>query len=182
MGFGVKWRKWIESCITTSRISLLFNGSPYKPFKMGRGLRQGDPLSPFLFVLVAEVLNKILIQTANMGLFKGLQIGGKRETLTHLQFADDTLLFCEANELYLQNIKKVLLSFQSFSRLAVNYSKSGLIVFGKDDHWANRIARQLECKLVQLPITYLGVPLGANMRKLSSWQAVIDKVQSRLDT
>ena len=69
MGFGVKW---IESCITTSTISILFNGNPCKPFKMGRGLRQGDPLSPFLFVLVAEVLNKLLVKAANMGLFKGL--------------------------------------------------------------------------------------------------------------
>jgi len=101
MEFGVKWRKWIESCITTSRISILFNGCPCKPFKMGRGLRQGDPLSPFLFVLVVEVLNRVLIKAANMGLFKELQIGSHRETLTHLQFANDTLLFCEANELYL---------------------------------------------------------------------------------
>jgi len=97
-----------------------------------------------------------------------LQVGGKRETITHLQFADDTLLFCEANEMFLQNIKRILLSFQSFSGLAVNYSKSGLIVFGKEESWANEIADKLECMLVQLPITYLGVPLGANMRKTSS--------------
>jgi len=60
-------------------------------------------------------------------------VGGKRETITHLQFADDTLLFCEANELQLKNIKRVLLSFQAFSGLAVNYSKSGLIVLGKGE-------------------------------------------------
>ena len=128
MGFGIKWRKWIASCITTSRISIIFNGCPCKPFRMGRGLRQGDPLSPFLFVLVTEVLNRVLIRAAEVGLFKGLQIGSHRETLTHLQFADDTLLFCEANEIYLQNLKKVLLSFQAFSGLAVNYSKSSLLV------------------------------------------------------
>ena len=78
-------------------------------------------------------------------------------------------------------LKKVLLSFQTFSGLAVNYSKSGLIVFSKDDQWANRVATHLECKLVQLPCTYLGVPLGANMRKLSSWQPMIDRIQSRLN-
>ena len=63
----------------------------------------------------------------------------------------------------------------------MNYSKSDLIVFGKDEEWANGVARQLKCNLVQLPVTYLGVPLG-NMRKMSSWQCVIDKVQSRLNT
>ena len=72
MGFGVKLRKWIEACITTAKISILFNGSPCKPFRMARGLRQGDPLSPFLFVVVAEVLNRMLMQASSMGLFQGL--------------------------------------------------------------------------------------------------------------
>ena len=182
MGFGEKWRKWIDSCISTPKISILFNGNPCKPFKTGRGLRQGDPLSPFLFVLVAEVLNRLMIKAASMGLYQGLQVGGNRETLTHLQFADDTLLFCEPNELYLQNIKRVLLSFQTFSSLAVNYSKSGLLVLGKNEEWANRVASHLECQLVKLPVTYLGVPLAANMRRRSSWQCVIDKIQNRLNT
>jgi len=131
---------------------------------------------------VAEVLNKLTVKASNMGLFQGLQVGRRREKLTHLQFADDTLLFCEANELYLQGIKRALLSFQTYSGLAVNYSKSAVLVFGKDEEWANEIARQLECRLVKLPITYLGVPLGANMRKMSSWQGVIDKIQNRLNT
>jgi len=119
---------------------------------MDRGLRQGDPLSPFLFVLVAEVLSRMLMKASSMGLFQGLQVGKKKETITHLQFADD---IAEANELYLQNIKRILLSFQTFSGLAVNYSKSGLLVFGKEEAWADEIENQLECKLVQLPITYL---------------------------
>jgi len=182
MGFGEKWRKWVEVCITTPRLSIIINGTPCKPFKMGRGLRQGDPLSPFLFVLMAEVMNKLLQKASQMALFKGLQVGGTNVTLTHLQFVDDTLLFCEANEEYLQNIKGMLLSFQAFSGLAVNYSKYGLIVFGKDEYWANEMATKLGCRLVQLPIIYLGVPLGANMRKVSSWQCVLDKIQNRLSS
>jgi len=182
MGFGEKWRKWVRVCTTTPRISILFNGSPCKPFKMGRGLRQGDPLSAFLFVLMAEVMNRLLLRASSMGLFQGLQVGRQGVTITHLQFAEDTLLFCEAKEESLQNIKGLLLGFQSFSGLAVNYSKSGLIVFGKDESWAIEMAEKLSCKLVHLPITYLGVPLGANMRKVSSWQGVLDKVQSKLQS
>ena len=181
MGFGVKWRRWIEACITTPRVSILFNGNPCKPFKMGRGVRQGDPLSPFLFVLVAEVLNKLLMKAESIGLFRGLKVGRRGEIVTHLQFADDTLLFCEANEEYLRNIKNILLCFQEFSGLAVNYSKSGLLVLGKDETWANQVADQLGCQLIKLPFTYLGVPLGANMRKISSWQTVVDKIQDRLN-
>ena len=76
---------------------MLFNGAPLKPFKMERGLRQGDPLSPFLFVIMAEVLNKSMQRAVSLGLVKGLQIGSDDIQLTHLQFADDTLVFCEAD-------------------------------------------------------------------------------------
>ena len=62
----------------------------------------------------------------------------------------------------------------------MNYAKSGLVVLGKEESWAVMAADVLKCKLVQLPITYLGVPLGANMRKFSSWQPVIAKIQQRL--
>jgi len=149
---------------------------------MGRGLRQGDPLSPFLFVIVAEVLNRMLIQAHKLGQLRGLKVGAKEVQLTHLQFADDTLLFCEAEVSQLCLIKKLLLSFQSLSGLAVNYKKSAFIVLGKDDVWAQNTADMLECTWVQLPILYLGIPLGENMRKLSSRQCVIDKVQRRLQS
>ena len=109
---------------------------------------------------MAEVLNQVLLRASNMGLFQGLKVGRQEVLLTHLQFTDDTLLFCEANEESLQNIKGLLLSFQSFSGLAINYSKCGLIVFGKEESWALEMVEKLSCKLVHLPITYLGVPLG----------------------
>jgi len=75
MGFGSKWRNWIYKCISSASISVLINGVPSKPFKMGRGLRQGDPLSPFLFVIMPEVLNKMLQQAIRFQLFKGVTVG-----------------------------------------------------------------------------------------------------------
>ena len=180
MGFPTEWRQWMKTCLSTARISILVNGAPCKPFRMRRGLRQGDPLSPYLFVLMTEVLNKILSKAAAAGLFQGVKVGSRAITLTHLQFADDTLIFCEPRMDFLRNIQNVLYSFQSFSGLTVNYAKSGLIVLGKEIDWAERAANLLRCKLVQLPITYLGVPLGANMRKYSSWQPVLSKIQQRL--
>ena len=149
---------------------------------MERGLRQGDPLSPFLFIIMAEVLSQMLVNANQLGLARGLVVGAKRVTISHLQFADDTLIFCEVEEEYLMNIKRIMLSFQAFSGLAVNYEKSGLIVLGKDDIWAHEAAKRLGCILVHLPITYLSVPLGASMKKASSWQAILDKVQKRLGT
>ena len=72
MGFGAKWSQWINACITTPSISILFNGSPCKPFKIGRGLRQGEPMSPFLFVLRAGVLTRLRMKASSLGLFNGL--------------------------------------------------------------------------------------------------------------
>jgi len=70
--------------------------------------------------------------------------------------------------------RKSYLSFQSFSGLGVNYAKSGLILLGKDDKWAAQATAGLGCTLVKLPITYLGVPLGANMNRISSWRIVLN--------
>jgi len=180
MGFGHLWRCWIKNCITSASMSVLINGVPSKPFQMERGLRQGDPLSPFLFVLMGEVLNRMMQRAADLNLFKGISVGKNGLQLTHLQFADDTLIFCEADQEHLLKIKNVLLSFQAFSGLMVNFHKSGLIVIGKEANWGQQAADLLGCKLAQLPITYLGVPLGANMRKRASWQCIIDKVHKRL--
>jgi len=88
-------------------ISVLVNGSPCRPFQMQRGLRQGDPLSPYLFILMTEVLNCLISKAVQHGLLSGLQVGSRSVTVTHLQFADDTLIFCEPSLESLQNIKNV---------------------------------------------------------------------------
>ena len=143
MGFADKWRMWIKACVSTAHISILVNGEPCKPFKMGRGLRQGDPISPFLFVLMAEVLNKLLSKATAEGLFHGIHAGSSNVSVTHLQFVDDTLIFCEPKVEHLRNIKWVLYIFRKFSGLAVNYAKSGLIVLGKDESWAKTAEEEL---------------------------------------
>ena len=75
MGFGQLWRKWVWGCMSSATMSILVNGSPTKPFLMQRELRQGDPLSPFLFVIVAEVLNRMISKAKEVGLIEGLQVG-----------------------------------------------------------------------------------------------------------
>ncbi|GKV46286.1 hypothetical protein SLEP1_g53278 [Rubroshorea leprosula] len=75
MGFGVKWRKWIRECLSTAKISILLNGSPTSEFSVSKGLRQGDPLSPFLFLLVGEGLCRLVKKAECEGLLKGLEIG-----------------------------------------------------------------------------------------------------------
>ena len=96
MGFGERWIKWIEWCISTMRFSVLINGSPSGFFQSSRGLRQGDPLSPYLFIIVMEVFS-CLLRRAIKGVFlSGWRVRGKSGEgvqISHLLFTDDTLDF-----------------------------------------------------------------------------------------
>ncbi|MCI32812.1 LINE-1 reverse transcriptase like, partial [Trifolium medium] len=95
MGFSDKWRRWIMTCVRSATASVLVNGSPTNEFEMGRGLRQGDPLSPFMFLIAAKGLNVMLKASVATCLFKGNQVGSEATSvvhLSHMQFADDTLI------------------------------------------------------------------------------------------
>jgi hypothetical protein len=98
-GFGERWREWIEWCISSVRFSILVNGSPEGFFNSSRGIRQGDPLSPLLFVMVMEALSRMVNATVEQGLIAGFSVGERVFSdlvVSHSLFADDTLIFCEA--------------------------------------------------------------------------------------
>ena len=130
MGFGEKWRGWIHHCVSSPKISVLVNGSPTREFGVGRGLRQGDPLSSFLFNIVVEALSKMLLKARDLNLFKDKVFGGNQ--ITHLQFADDTLLFLDAKEESMVNVRRVWRCFKIRSSLKINFHKSGMVKIGKD--------------------------------------------------
>ncbi|CAL5427989.1 unnamed protein product [Camellia sinensis] len=124
LGLGEKWVEWMRSCVTTVRVSVLVNGSPTEEFSPQKGLRQGDPLSPFLFNIVAQGLNVLLERAKEMGLIKGPSVGMSDLRLSYLQFADDTLLFCEAEWAEIVNVKRILRCFEVISKLKINFHKS----------------------------------------------------------
>jgi hypothetical protein len=88
MGFGSRWQRWIRACISTVWYSVLINGSPAGFFGSTRGLRQGDPLSPLLFLLVMEILGKMLKKVEDSGLIRGfLLVGLVRKCCTYLIYS-----------------------------------------------------------------------------------------------
>ena len=114
MGFGEKWGRWMKACITTVRFSMLINGSPTGFFGSSHGLRQLDPLSPLLFLLVMEVLSRLLRRMEEGDFLRGFQAspnvrGGLH--VSHLLFADDTILFCDASREQLLYTRMVLIFF-----------------------------------------------------------------------
>ena len=168
MGFGQVWIRWVQNCIATVSKLVLINGSLTKPFNMEKWLRQGDPLSPFLFILVAEVLNKMIGRAVDKGLIQGLKIGKNKVNLTHLQFADDTILFCPAKVKTLKNYKRILDCFGLMSDLSINYDKLAIISLNCKEEKVARLHASLSCLVASLPIRYLGIQLGANLKRIST--------------
>ncbi|GKC35516.1 RNA-directed DNA polymerase, eukaryota, partial [Tanacetum coccineum] len=89
-GFGLKWRNWISGCLNNAKGLVLVNGNPTKEFQFFKGLKQGDPLSSFLFILVMETLHLSFKRLINVGLYRGISINGSL-TLSHLFYADDVV-------------------------------------------------------------------------------------------
>src|SRR3954466_16423556 len=104
MGFGDKWMCWMEGCIFTNHLSILVNGSATKDFSVEKGLRQGDPLSPFVFVLVMEALTALMKKSKDIGEFRGFRLNDGVE-VDLLQFADDTVIMAEGDTANLWSMK-----------------------------------------------------------------------------
>ncbi|RVW97689.1 Transposon TX1 uncharacterized 149 kDa protein [Vitis vinifera] len=182
MGFGQKWLGWMWSCISSARFSVLVNGVPVGFFPSTKGLRQGDPLSPYLFVMGMEVLGILLRRAVEGGFLSGCSIreGGESAlNISHLFFADDTIIFCEANKEHLSHLSWVLFWFEAASGLKINLSKSEIIPVGEVDD-IEELAAEVGCRVGSLPSQYLGLPLGAPNRASSMWDGVEERVRRRL--
>ena len=182
MGFGSKWLGWIWSCISTSKHSILVNGVPAGFFPSSKGLRQGDPLSPYLFVMGMEVLSALIRRAVVGGFLCGCSIGGGRRptvNISHLLFADDTVVFCEAKKEHLLHLSWILFWFEAASGLRINLAKSEVIPVGEVEE-VEMMAAELGCRVGSSPTVYLGLPLGAPNKTSSVWDGVEERMRKRL--
>lgn len=120
MGFGEKWCGWILACLRSASMLILVNGSPTEEFRLERVVRQGDPLSPFLFILEAEGLNAMMVEAVSKGILRGAQVGIGGVVISHLPYADDTIFFGEWGNDNVRNLTCILKCFEEVSGLKVN--------------------------------------------------------------
>ena len=138
------------------KFSVLINGSPSGFFQSSRGLRQGDPLSPYLFVIAMEVFSYMLRRVISGGFLSGRRVRGRSGEgvqISHLLFADDTLVFCE------KSLDQMTYPSWRLMWLKINLEKSELIPVGRVND-IEGLALELGCKVGGLPSCYLGLPLG----------------------
>ncbi|KAG7567099.1 Ribonuclease H-like superfamily [Arabidopsis thaliana x Arabidopsis arenosa] len=182
LGFCEKWITWIMWCITTVQYRVLLNGQPRGLIVPERGLRQGDPLSPYLFILCTEVLIANIRKAEREKLITGIKIANASPSVSHRLFADDSLFFCKANKDQCEVILGILKKYEAVSGQQINFLKSS-IQFGHkvDEDIKEEIKSTLGITNIGGMGSYLGLPesLGGSKTKLFSF--VRDRLQTRIN-
>ncbi|XP_026400166.1 uncharacterized protein LOC113296041 [Papaver somniferum] len=180
-GFDDGFCKIIMQYVTTVSTSFLLNGTPGIQFKTTRGLRQRDPLSPYLFILCMYVFSKALMHAQNNNLIKGVKITPTIPSVSHIFFADDLLIFTNANPKEVRNLNTIIEQFSRISGQAINYDKSGLAFSPKTcNQDKNTITNILNIRRMGLQEKYLGVLLLLQKNKSESFSGMFDKFGGRL--
>jgi len=147
--------------LESTSISVLLNGYPTTELKPTRGLRQGDPLVPFLFIMVVEGLFGLVRHAIKANMLKGMKVGRKEVESCVLQFVDDTLeSFSDV-----LTIKVILRCYELASGLKINFHKSKLAGINVERNSFYVYAKSLHCTLMRVPIKYLGLEVRDNPRK-----------------
>ncbi|XP_042939392.1 uncharacterized protein LOC122274417 [Carya illinoinensis] len=131
MGFCSQWVELVMRCIESVSYALLVNGEPQQEFLPSRGIRQGDPLSPYLFIMCAEALGNLIHKAGEDRLINGVPIGKSHLRISHLFFADDNLLFCKANVMEWNRMINLLRTYEMAFGQRLNLEKTS-IIFSKN--------------------------------------------------
>ena len=178
LGFGPIWRDLVSGLLASSSTQVLLNGIPGNSIVHQRGLRQGDPLSPMLFILVMDVLGHMVSKAANEGLLQPLS----RRVLQHRisLYADDVVLFLRPEAGDINLLMEILNLFGDASGLKTNLQKSSVLPIRCGDMELTTIQNLLPCAVSDFPCKYLGLPLSLMKLTKGQIQPIIDKIADQL--
>uniref|UniRef100_A0A2N9FDK7 Reverse transcriptase domain-containing protein n=1 Tax=Fagus sylvatica TaxID=28930 RepID=A0A2N9FDK7_FAGSY len=181
MGFHDKWISLIMECISTVSYSLLINGEPTGHITPSRGLRQGDPISPYLFLLCTEGLNGLIRKATLQGNIHGVSLCLRGPKITNLFFAYDSLLFCRASILECQKIQEILATYEKASGQQLNRAKTTLF-FSRNTPQATQeeIKDILGVPSIQQYEKYLGLPSLVGKEKITCFSQIKERIWSKV--
>ena len=180
-GFSKRWVNIVMSLVTTVKFSVMFNGKKLEEFEPSRGIRQGDPISPYLFLLAAVGLSCLLKSKSGSSNLAGLQVAPSAPPVSHLLFADDNLLFCKANSNGDNEVNLVLNSYCQASGQRINFAKSSIYFSkGVPKNVKMEIKNILNVPNETLNVKYLGMPSDVGNSKNGSFKYLKDRLWSRV--
>ncbi|WVZ72900.1 hypothetical protein U9M48_021288 [Paspalum notatum var. saurae] len=178
LGFPTRWRNWVSSTLASSSSQVLLNGIPGQPIFHGRGLRQGDPLSPLLFVLAIDPLQRLLHLATEAGLLS--RVARDRTRLRTSLYADDAIIFIKPEKKELDTLACLLHLFGEATGLRTNLQKSSIVPISCARLNLDEILLGFPASRASFPIKYLGIPLTVARLKKVDFQFLLDKVRSKL--
>ncbi|CAL9004798.1 unnamed protein product [Prunus brigantina] len=181
MGFDPKWIALIIKCVSSVKFAVLINGKPGKQFRPSRGLRQGDPLSPYLFLMVSEALSSMIHDGCAAGFVQGLKISKNGPNISHIFFADDSLIFLRANPINCTNMLSILRNYCLASGQMINMEKSSCFFSANSPpDVKTSICDLLGMRNVENPGAYLGLPTMWGRSKKGALQYVKDRISGKM--
>uniref|UniRef100_A0A803QHY3 Reverse transcriptase domain-containing protein n=1 Tax=Cannabis sativa TaxID=3483 RepID=A0A803QHY3_CANSA len=176
-----KFVSLILKCISTVTLKLCINNHLSPPFQPSRGIRQGDPLSPYLFLLVAEILSTVIHLKSLDHQFNGISIYRSTPSISHLLFADDSMLFTHVNNVNNNAIKDILATYNKATGQTVNFAKSSILFSpNTSSNDEQNFLTSLQMSDKPLIDKHLGVPQCLSRSKKSSFLFLLQKASSKL--
>jgi hypothetical protein len=180
LGFSDRFIGWLAILLSSASTKVLINGEPGPPICLRRGLWQGDPLSPQLFVLAVYVLGKLIRRAIDLGILQ--QLHPRRTVPSVSLYADDVILFCHTTAGDIAAVEAIPHLFGQASGLQVNFTKSSATLIRCEAEEAANLLQPLGCQIVDFPITYLGIPLTIRKPTSAQMEPLVEKMARRLPT
>jgi hypothetical protein len=182
LGFVEQWITLIMAYVRSVSYSILINGGPVGKIQPSRGIRQGDPISPYLFLICTEALNALLQQAERKGIITGVPTSPQGSILSHIFFADDSIIFCKANSVEWRRIMKILGIYEKGSGQKLNLQKTSLF-FSRNTSQERKqeilsLSRLTETHRID---TYLGLPSFVGKSKIQSFGFIKDRVLKKIN-
>ncbi|KAM0839424.1 hypothetical protein ACQ4PT_060322 [Festuca glaucescens] len=177
-GFGQRWRDWIACLLLTATTKITVNGELTANIMHRRGLRQGDPLSPLLFVIATDILAEIFAMADRVGALTMNTLLNPKNRIS--LYADDVVIFTNLELAELNSVKLLLQSFGEASGLFTNFSKSSILPIHCQGMDLTALSATLQCRTQDFPCTYLGLPLSDKKLRKGDLQPALDKLAGKV--